>query len=253
MLKSFINVSPFLILLLACGKPRAVQFNPASGNTIDTPVVHEDNNPSAIDDTAGIKSYLALGDSYTFGQSVPDNQKLPIQVATQLNGLGVKAGIPEIIAKSGWTTGDLLNRLNAEPPARTNYNIVTLLIGVNNQYQGRSQEEYRQEFAELITKAIQYADNKSERVFVLSIPDWSVTPFASNSNRDLISKQIDSFNVINKQIALQKKVKYTDVTDLSRLAARDASLIASDGLHPSGDQSRAWASRLVPTIRVIFY
>jgi lysophospholipase L1-like esterase len=237
-------------LLLCCKKPGAGQFG--APEVPAEPVVQE-NVPGATTDTSGVKTYLALGDSYTFGQSVSDNQRLPVQVSVQLNGLGVKVSAPEIIARSGWTTGNLLDKLNTEPPRLTNYNIVTLLIGVNNQYQGRSQDEYRQQFTELVTKAIEYADNNSDRVFILSIPDWSVMPFANNSNRDLISKQIDSFNVINKQISLQKKVHYTDITDLSRLAATDPSLIAGDGLHPSGDQYRMWVNRLAPTIRVLFY
>ena len=250
MIRTFLTFVPFISLMLGCGKPRPVQLNAApvpAGEVVNEPV------PASTADTVGFKTYLALGDSYTIGQSVQENRRLPMQVAEQLSGLWVKVAAPEIIAQSGWTTSDLLNRLKNESPRFSNYNIVTLLIGVNNQYQGRSQEEYRREFTDLVTKAIEYAGNTSNRVFVLSIPDWSVTPFAGNRDRILISKQIDSFNVINKEISLQKKVHYTDVTELSRLAASDASLIADDGLHPSAEQYRLWANRLVPTIRVIFY
>jgi lysophospholipase L1-like esterase len=250
MMKRILLSLSVIIFLLCCKKPESARFTAAPGTT--EPVIVE-TNPQEHSDTAGIKTYLALGDSYTFGQSVADNQRMPVQVSTQLTGLGIKVSAPEIIARTGWTTGNLLDKLNAEPPRFNDYNIVTLLIGVNNQYQGRSQDEYREQFTTLVTKAIEYAGNNSNRVFVLSIPDWSVTPFAGGSNRDLISKQIDSFNVINKQISLQKKVHYTDITDLSRLAATDPSLIASDGLHPSGDQYRMWVNRLAPTIRVIFY
>jgi acyl-CoA thioesterase I len=237
-------------MLCGCSKPRSVQRNaPAvpGGEVMNDPI------PASTADTVGLKTYLALGDSYTFGQSVQENRRLPVQVSEQLSALWVKVAAPEIIAQSGWTTGDLLNRLRNAPPRFSNYNIVTLLIGVNNQYQGASQEQYRSEFTDLVTKAIGYAGNISNRVFVLSIPDWSVMPFAANRNRNLISKQVDSFNVINKEISFQKKVHYTDVTELSRLAVSDASLIADDGLHPSAEQYRLWANRLVPTIRVIFY
>ena len=252
MMKKIILSLSVVFFLLCCKKPGSVNFTAASGGAVIEPVMQE-TNPQEQSDTVGVKTYLALGDSYTFGESVTENQRLPVQVSSQLNGLGIRVSAPEIIARSGWTTGDLLDKLNTEPPLLTNYNIVTLLIGVNNQYQGRSQEEYREQFTALVAKAIEYAGNNSTRVFVLSIPDWSVTPFAGNNNRDLVSKQIDSFNVINKQISLQKKVHYTDITDLSRLAATEPSLIAADGLHPSGDQYRMWVNRLAPTIRVIFY
>lgn len=238
-------------LLPGCSKPPSVLVSSPLPGTA-SPVINSPV-PGETTDTGIVRSYLALGDSYTYGQSVPDNQKLPVQVARQLTGLGFKVGTPEVIARSGWTTGDLLDRLKNESPNHLDYDFVTLLIGVNNQYQGRSQAEYREEFAALVDKAISYAANKSDHVFILSIPDWSVMPFAASSNRPLISKQIDSFNVINKAIAVLKNVRYTDIVDLSRMAAHDSTLVATDGLHPSGEQYREWANRLVPTIRVLFY
>lgn len=241
-----------IFVLLACSKP-----HPKTGGFIqspnDTVTLPTDTLPAPTDDTAGIKTFLALGDSYTYGESVAENQKLPYQIAVQLNGLGITTANAEVIARTGWTTGNLLSSLNDNPPALEHYSIVTLLIGVNNQFQGGSQELYKKEFASLLDKAIAYAGDNPSHVFVLSIPDWGVTPFASNRNRDLIAKQIDSFNIINKQITLTRKANYTDVTDISRLAASNPSLIAVDGLHPSGEQYRMWANRLVTTIRAAFY
>ena len=218
--------------------------NPVPPNPANT-----DTGIVQFPDTTGIKTYLALGDSYTIGQSVAETDRYPVQVVARLNSLNIKFKQPEIIAQTGWTTGNLLARLASAPPVNARYDIVTLLIGVNNQYRQRTQDEYRQEFTSLLTKAIEYAGNNNRRVFVLSIPDYSVTPFASGSNKVLISKQIDSFNVINKTIALQYNVNYLNITGFTKLAAADPSLTASDGLHPSGIEYGVWAQNLVPMIR----
>ncbi len=218
--------------------------NPVPPNPANT-----DTGIVQFPDTTGIKTYLALGDSYTIGQSVAETDRYPVQVVARLNSLNIKFNQPEIIAQTGWTTGNLLARLASAPPVNARYDIVTLLIGVNNQYRQRTQDEYRQEFTSLLTKAIEYAGNNNSRVFVLSIPDYSVTPFASGSNKVLISKQIDSFNVINKTIALQYNVNYLNITGFTQLAAADPSLTASDGLHPSGIEYGVWAQNLVPMIR----
>lgn len=235
-----------------CSKPHPKTAGIIQGPN-DTVVLPIDSTPSPTNDTAGVKTFLALGDSYTYGESVEENQKLPYQIAVQLNGLGLNTSAAEVIARTGWTSGDLLSRLSDNPPSLPHYGIVTLLIGVNNQFQGASQEQYRREFEALVDKAIGYAGNNPNHVFVLSIPDWGVMPFATYRNKELIAKQIDSFNVINKKISLSKNVHYTDVTDISRLAASNPALIAVDGLHPSGEQYRMWANRLVTTIRAAFY
>ena len=218
---------------------------------LPTPVV-DTTDPA---DTAGTlieRTYLALGDSYTIGQSVAVSERFPVQTVALLNNPLVKFEQPEIIAQSGWTTGNLPSRLNSTPPTKTRYDIVTLLIGVNNQYQGRSIEEYKQEFTTLLERSIQYAGNNKSHVFVLSIPDYSVTPFVSASNKDRVAREIDSFNLANKTIALQYQVNYIDITPDSRLAATDATLIANDGLHPSGAQYGFWAGKLAPAIRLLF-
>lgn len=194
------------------------------------------------------KTYLALGDSYTIGQSVSEAERFPNQTISSLRAQNIKINDPKIIATTGWTTKNLIDALNANPP-QNNYDVVSLLIGVNNQYQGRSIEEYKTEFTLLLNKAIQYAANKPAHVFVLSIPDYSVTPFANGANKVKIAAEIDQFNAANKAISLQLGVNYLDITSISR--EPDPSLIAGDGLHPSGKQYKRWADLLAPLMKQV--
>ncbi|MEO6546710.1 MAG: SGNH/GDSL hydrolase family protein [Ferruginibacter sp.] len=234
---------PFIMLQLVSSCKKEVEYS----TYIPDPIV-----PVVPADTTSSKTYLALGDSYTIGQSVAVTDRFPVQTVLYLSGVGIKFSNPEIIAQTGWTTNDLLNRLAISPPSKPTYDIVTLLIGVNNQYQHRSSMEYADQFSILLAKSVQYAGNNKTKVFVLSIPDYSVTPFASGSDKATISKEIDSFNVINKTISQQVGVNYIDITPASRLAANDRSLIASDGLHPSGLQYKLWAEALVPVVKKAF-
>jgi lysophospholipase L1-like esterase len=204
------------------------------------------NNDSMRD--TGTKKYLALGDSYTIGTSVNETDRYPVQTAGLLKALGVNIADPEIIATNGWTTADLKNATK-DKPVTTAYDAVSLLIGVNNQYQGRSLDEYKQEFITLIQRSIQLANGKPDHVFVLSIPDYSVTPFASGSNKQKIAAEIDAFNDANKMIAADYKVHYLYITDESRKAANDLSLIASDGLHFSGKEYAVWSGMLAQMIK----
>ena len=197
------------------------------------------------------KNYLALGDSYTIGQSVTAAVRFPAETINILSKDSVNFNVPEYIAQTGWSTRNLISAVNTAPPSKTTYDFVTLLIGVNNQYQGRSQAEYTAEFTELLNSAIQYAGNRTKRVAVLSIPDWGVTPFANGRDRALIALQIDSFNVINKQIALAKGINYIDITPSTRMAATDISLVATDGLHPSGKEYNKWAVLLAAVIKSV--
>ena len=192
--------------------------------------------------------YLALGDSYTIGESVGSDERYPVQA---MQGSGI-AGVPDIIATTGWTTGDLLQAL-ARKKRATGYRVVSLLIGVNNQYQGRSRDEYRDQFSSLLKAAIALAGDRPGHVIVLSIPDYSVTPFARARGLDtaLIAAQIDSFNLVNHLLALQYGVNYLDVTGESRKAVGDASLLAADGLHFSGKEYAIWAQMMVPVIKRI--
>ncbi len=209
-----------------------------------------------VTDTTDL-SYLALGDSYTIGQSVDIPDRYPAQAVKLLKSAHLDCQSPEIIATTGWTTADLLNALAIAPPTLSTarpahpYSLVTLLIGVNNQYQGRSQSEYRDQFSSLLQQSISLAGNQASHVIVLSIPDYSVTPFAHGHNTALIAAQIDSFNAINSKLSLDYQVHYLDITAESRKAAADGSLIASDGLHFSGKEYAIWAEMLEPVMKGI--
>lgn len=192
--------------------------------------------------------YLALGDSYTIGESVPENERWSNQLAEllraspQLDGRDVEV---TIIARTGWTTAELWQGIEMraiQPP----YDMVSLLIGVNNQYRGYDINEYREQFRFLLEKAIEYAGDKPANVFVLSIPDWGVTPFATGRDAAKIAQEIDSFNAVNREEAEKLGVAYVDVTPVSREAANDPSLIAGDGLHPSGRMYAEWAKLTLP-------
>ena len=215
-------------------------INTNSGSSVEQLVVK---------DTAAPRSFLALGDSYTIGESVRLSERFPVQTVKYLQDQGINFSDPEIIAKTGWTTGNLLSALASAAPTKSTYDIVTLLIGVNNQYQRRTEQEYADEFLTLLNKAIQYVGNNKKRVIVLSIPDYSVTPFASGSDKVLIAKEIDAFNAINKTISNHAGVNYLDITGSTRLAVNDLSLVAIDGLHPSGREYKVWAEGLLPIIK----
>ncbi len=192
--------------------------------------------------------YLALGDSYTIGESVPENERWSnqladlLQASPQLDGRALEV---TIIARTGWTTAELWQGIEMraiQPP----YDMVSLLIGVNNQYRGYDMDEYREQFRFLLEKAIEYADGKPDRVFVLSIPDWGVTPFAAGRDAAKIAQEIDAFNAINREETEKLGVAYVDVAPVSREAATDPSLIAKDGLHPSGKMYAEWAKLALP-------
>lgn len=183
--------------------------------------------------------FLALGDSYTIGQSVMEDQRWPVQFAAKLNAEGIVCEPPRIIAQTGWRTDQLKQAIMNATISPNEYNLISLLIGVNNQYQNRSTGEYATEFEELLNMAIALADGKKENVFVISIPDYGYTPFGQ-SNQLFISGEIDQFNLINRSIAQQVGVAYFYITDISRRGLAEPSLVASDGLHPSGAMYGEW-------------
>ena len=194
-------------------------------------------------------SYLALGDSYTIGESVAPEDRYPAQVMRALCAAGYSCGEqPDIIATTGWTTSDLLRAMALNKPS-AGYQAVSLLIGVNDQYQGRSQAEYREQFTTLLKQAIGLAGDKPSHVLVLSIPDYSVTPFARYRDTAYIAAQIDSFNCINARISADFRVNYLNVTAESRKAATDRSLIANDGLHFSGKEYGIWTNMMMPVLK----
>lgn len=199
-----------------------------------------------IDPEPSPKTWLALGDSYTIGQGVLEKERFPAQTALWLNQNGQSIITPDYIATTGWTIGTLTNNILAQNPP--DHDIVSLLIGVNDQYQTHDTTGYRQKFTYLLEKAIKLARGKKENVFVLSIPDYSVTPFAIYYDTAQIRREIDWFNSINKDIASRYKCPYLDITPSTREARTNRILLASDGLHPSGIEYKRWADKLGPLI-----
>lgn len=189
--------------------------------------------------------FLALGDSYTIGESVAVADRWPNQLARTLAEKGIALADPEIIAKTGWTTDELAAAIDDAKP-RGPYALVTLLIGVNNQFRGRDAEQYRKEFAALLHRAIGFAGGEARRVVVVSIPDWGVTPFAADRERAEIAKEINLFNAINAEETRLAGARYADVTPASRRAATDATLVAPDGLHPSAAMYAQWVTVISP-------
>jgi lysophospholipase L1-like esterase len=188
--------------------------------------------------------YLALGDSYTIGESVAEAERWPNQLATALSSQGLTTEVT-VIARTGWTTDELWQGIQAgeiEPP----YDLVSLLIGVNNQYRGYDVNEYREQFIFLLNKSIEYAGGNPSRVIVLSIPDWGVTPFAEGRDRATIAREIDEFNSVSREESERAGVHYFDITPVSRGAADEPALTAEDGLHPSGKMYTMWAEMVLP-------
>ncbi|WP_234994526.1 SGNH/GDSL hydrolase family protein [Pedobacter caeni] len=194
-------------------------------------------------------SYLAIGDSYTIGEAVPLESSFPYQLVKELQKTDMQLSKPHIIAKTGWTTSELQEGIN-HANLRQKFSMVTLLIGVNNQYRGESKEKYRKEFKELLQAAITFADGNKAHVFVVSIPDWGLTPYGMGSGRETlaVSADIDAFNAINKQESLAEGISYTDITAASRLVVSDPELVAADGLHPSSKMYLDWVVQLAPVV-----
>lgn len=193
------------------------------------------------------KTMLCLGDSYTIGESVDEKDRFPNQTAKLLEKQGIYFSAPHIIAKTGWTTDELKHAI-AEAKVTGTFDAVTLLIGVNNQYRSYDHAQYRREFKELLDIAIKYAGGNADHVFVVSIPNYGVTPFGHNDAKgrsaDAIGKEIDEYNAIAREITTKEKAHYTDITPFSKKAATDPSLIANDNLHPSGRMYAGWAHLL---------
>ncbi len=195
-------------------------------------------------------TYLALGDSYTIGQSVDALARYPVILSGKLSDSQVSVETPKIIATTGWTTADLKNGIVSAGISNNQYDIVSLLIGVNNQYQSRSIAEYKTQFTELLVMSIKFAHGNKDKVFVISIPDYGYTPFGKN-NQQQISAGIDQFNGVNKFIVDSMGVKYFDITPISRNGLSDPDLVASDGLHPSGKQYQHWVDLMEADVREI--
>ena len=191
--------------------------------------------------------FLALGDSYTIGQSVEVNQRWPVQFLKELKSSVNAIDTLQIIARTGWRVDQLkeaMNSSNLEPP----YGLVSLLIGVNNQYQGQSANDFRPEFIEILEKSIKLVNDRKERLFVVSIPDWGASPYGFGFDRAKVSKEINDFNSVVKEESEKRGLRYFDITAISRRALLDRTLIASDGLHPSGKMYKLWVDKMIPII-----
>ncbi len=202
------------------------------------------------DSTKNTYSYLALGDSYTIGESVEENKRFPVQLSAKLNAAGISMKPTLIVAQTGWTTDELSAAIQKQNIAQT-YNLVTLLIGVNNQYRGRDAEEYRIELQDLLKTSISFAVGNPKNVIVISIPDYGVTPFAKNRNPENIAKEIDLYNQIKKEETQKVGAIFIDITEISRRAKTNKNLIATDGLHPSAEMYKLWVEEIFPKAKII--
>lgn len=205
------------------------------------------NKPDIIEMETEIntfKNYLALGDSYTIGESVQEKDRFPVQLVNELNAKNYNFNVPLIIAQTGWTTGELKDAILKENISEK-YDLVTLLIGVNNQYRGKSVDEFRLEFAELLNMAISFAGNNAQNIIVVSIPDWAVSPFAKNRDRTKISEEIDLFNAVKKEETLKRNISFVDITAISRQALNKPEYFANDGLHFSGSMHKLWVDEII--------
>ncbi|MET0505433.1 MAG: SGNH/GDSL hydrolase family protein [Luteibacter sp.] len=192
-------------------------------------------------------SFLALGDSYTIGEGVADAGRWPEQLVARLRGNGIAVAAPRIVATTGWTTDELFSAMDAAE-LRGRYGLVTLLIGVNNQYRGRAGTEYREQFLALLQRAVTLAGD-SRRVVVVSIPDWGVTAFAEGRDRAAIGREIDAFNAIGRDETIRAHARWVDITPASREAGAQPGMLVDDGLHPSAQQYAMWVEKILPEAR----
>ncbi len=203
--------------------------------------------PTPTDSARGI-SFLSLGDSYTIGESVPEPDRWSVQLAEMLRKDGLAVALPDIIARTGWTTAELAVGIAQAKNDKT-YDLVSLLIGVNNQYRGQSIERYRTEFRSLLDTSVKFAKGNKKRVFVLSTPDWGVSPFGKGSDRAKIAREIDAFNAVAKEESEKAGILFIDITPISRLGLNDPSMFASDDLHFSGKMYGLWAKEALPKVK----
>ncbi len=239
MLKMFMLSTLFAALTISCSKEKG-------DPSVSKPII----DTTTVSPTIKNITYLALGDSYTYGQNVLENERFPNQLADSLVKQNIKVKNLRNIARTGWRTDDLQAGITAAGIADSTFDMVSLLIGVNNQYQNRSIEVYKTEFAELLNQAIKFAGGKKNRVVVVSIPDYAFTPFGKSSVR--ISTEIDNFNAANEQITKANGVAYVNITPISREGIKDPTLVADDGLHPSGKQYGRWVAAMMPAVLGFF-
>ncbi len=190
---------------------------------------------------------LALGDSYTVGEGVDKDKSWPCMLAYKLDQRNILVEDLKIIARTGWTSSNLINAVLSSR-LKQKYDIVTLLIGVNDQFQGLSQDSYASNFRILLNKAIDFAGGNTKRVIVISIPDYGVTPFGKRYGQSKVGKETDNFNLINREISVSMGVQYVNVTEISRRALNEPTLLAQDGLHPSQEMYSQWVGLILPVV-----
>ena len=189
--------------------------------------------------------YLALGDSYTIGEGVEDQERWPAVLVDLLAARGVALGPPHYVAQTAWTTDELSDAIDAAKPAGP-FDLVTLLIGVNDQYRARPVSAFQGEFATLVKRSIAFAGKRASRTIVVSIPDWGATPYAKGRDRDLIGREIAAYNSRAREIVNKLGAHWVDVTESSRAMLQEPELAVADGLHPSGEMYRRWAELILP-------
>ncbi|WP_417887343.1 SGNH/GDSL hydrolase family protein [Zunongwangia sp.] len=227
---SFLLLIAFAVISISCG----------SGRTVSQSNKEMDTNAEF--------SYLALGDSYTIGESVTYSQSWPVQLTENLRADGYRMAAPKIIANTGWTTADLIAAVNSEINVQRDFDIVSILIGVNNQYQNKPLSEFEEELHEIFRKAINHCKTMEKGVFVLSIPDYRVTPFGM-AHSDKMGRDIDAFNDVIRQVASEFNVDFYNITPISRKAKNNSDLIAVDDLHPSELMYKYWVDAIVDNVR----
>jgi lysophospholipase L1-like esterase len=236
-MKQFPYLLSFILMVISCSSSeQKVVINPT------IPPINMNNN------NIPVRTYLALGDSYTIGQNVLESERWSAYLCNLLKS---DFSIPQydIIARTGWTTEELIGAID-DRKLSGEYDLVSLLIGVNNQYRGQSIEKYRTEFRELLKISTKYAKNDPQKVVVLSIPDWGVSPFAGSSDKQKIASEIDKFNAVAQEECKNMNIAFVNITDISRTNI-DASMIASDQLHFSGKMHELWAKASLSTVKNI--
>lgn len=197
-------------------------------------------------------TYLALGDSYTIGEGVPETDRYPVQLVNELKNEGkLNFSAPQIIAKTGWTVDELDAGIDAATTKSEGYDLVTLLIGVNNQYRGRPVADYEREFEAMLQRAITFAKGKKEHVTVISIPDWGVTPFAVNRKSDQakVAREIDAYNSAKEAVCKKHKITYIDITEDYRVIGARPEMVVEDQLHPSGLVYSRWTEKILTEVQ----
>jgi len=199
-------------------------------------------------------TYLALGDSYTIGEGVSDSGRYSSQLIAKLNSETDKWSAPKVIARTGWTVDELAQGIARDEIEGETFDLVTLLIGVNNQYRGRPVENFKKEFEVMVISAISFAGEKSNHVVVISIPDWGITPFAKAKDMDesKVTREINTYNLACKTISEKHEVAYIDINEAYQEVGDQIEMLAADGLHPSAQMYGIWTKKLFAHVKSMY-